>query len=276
MTFHQKLETILQMSRPDEKVAAFHSFYADYRDGKVAFETEFAAKTFDAPSYAKQCRIVPPQDVPHRKNPATKEGKVLLLHAIAHIEYSAIDLALDHAYRFVGLPRAYYDDWLKVADDEIRHFEMIESLLHELNSFYGAIAVHNGLFDAGRKTETFLERMAIIPRFFEANGLDATPQILKRLKPIRGDAMIERIVEALHVIMHEEIDHVLKGDRWFAYACEMEGVDPSIYFDIVDRLYPNSFPRQKYLNVEARKEAGFSCQELEKMSGTKICDEKEQ
>ena len=271
MQFHATLKQILQTAEPAEKIKAFRAFYAAYRRGETTFEDGFAPVTFEKPSYAAFCEIVSPLDVPRRKKPTTAEGQILFLHAIAHIEYSAIDLALDHAYRFAGRPKAFYDDWLGVADDECRHFEMLNALLEELGGRYGDLPVHDGLFEAGQRTQTLLERMAVVPRYFEANGLDATPQILKKLEPIKGSAMIERIVEALKVILEEEVDHVRKGDRWFAYACEQEGKDKSVYFEIIERFYPGSYPRQKFLNVDARKEAGFSCSELNRISTDEVC-----
>jgi len=271
MQFHATLEQIILTADPAAKLAAFRTFYAAYRTAEVTFETEYEPVTFERPSYAAFCEVVAPQVVPRRKNPATAEGQRLMLHAIVHIEYSAIDLALDHACRFAGMPRAFYDDWLAVADDECRHFEMLNALLEEAGGRYGDVPVHDGLFDAARRTPTLLERMAVVPRFFEANGLDATPQILQKLSHIRGNAMIERIVAALKVILEEEVDHVRKGDRWFAYACEKAGVEKSVYFEIIARCCPGSYPRQKYLNVEARRAAGFSCSELNRISAEEVC-----
>lgn len=271
MDFFRTLHPILKIQKPAEKIAAFRMFYREYKNSTVIFDRSFEPEYFEVPAYEGYCTVVPPREVPRRKNVARPEGQAVLLHAIAHIEYSAIDLALDHAYRFPGLPKAYYDDWLEVADDEVRHFEMIEALLRELQSGYGAFPVHNGLFEASRQTQTLLERMAVVPRYFEASGLDATPEIIARLKRLPAGGMVDRIIGLLTVIVEEEIDHVLKGDRWFEYACEREGVLKSVYFDIVERFYPGSFPKQKQLNVEGRKEAGFSCSELNRMSQERVC-----
>jgi uncharacterized ferritin-like protein (DUF455 family) len=271
MDFFRTLHPILTIQKPSEKIDAFRSFYVEYKNSTVIFDRSFTPEYFDKPAYEGYCTIVPPKQVPRRKNVALPEGQSVLLHAIAHIEYSAIDLALDHAYRFPGLPKQYYDDWLEVADDEVRHFEMIHSLLDELQSGYGDFPVHNGLFEASRQTQTLLERMAVVPRYFEASGLDATPEIIARLKRLPADAMVEKIIALLNVIVEEEVDHVLKGDRWFEYACEQDGVEKSVYFDIIERFYPGSFPKQKSLNVEGRREAGFSCSELNRMSIDKVC-----
>ena len=275
MNFFATLETILQAPTPTEKIGGFNTFYDAYKKGECTFETEYAPVVFEKPAYASFAIVVPPQEVPKRKSLADREGQLFLLHAIAHIEYSAIDLALDAAYRFSGLPQAYYDDWLEVADDEVRHYLMIEELLHELGGKYGDIPVHDALFEASMRTLTFLDRMAVVPRFLEANGLDATPEIVDKLKKLpkrrEDQEMIDKLIALLGVIVDEEVDHVLKGDKWFAYACELEGVEKSVYFEIVERYYPNSFPRKKYLNIDARKEAGFSCSELNTIASDRIC-----
>lgn len=272
MNFFQTLETILETSAPSKKIDAFQTFYTAYQNSDAVFEKDFTPKEFSTPSYDVICKVVSPQVVPKRKNITTSEGKIILLHAVAHIEYSAIDLALDAAYRFQGLPKDYYDDWLRVADDEIRHFQMLESLLLDLESHYGAVEVHNALFEASQRTaHSFLDRMAVVPRYLEANGLDATPQILKKLERLPQDDILKGIINALQVILEEEVDHVLKGDRWFEYACHKEGVDKSIYFEIIDRYYPQTFEKKRELNRSARLEAGFTCKELETIVSRKVC-----
>jgi len=271
MNFYKELELILEIKSPKEKIKRFKNFYTKYKAGEISFEEQYMPKEFLEPSYSVTCKVVPPQDVPKRSNLTKKEGQINLLHAIAHIEYSAIDLALDGAYRFGGLPKTYYDDWLAVADDEIRHFLFLEALLHELNAEYGDIEVHNALFEASQRTKTLLERMAVVPRYLEANGLDATPMILKKLQKLPTDAMLEKIIQALHVILEEEIDHVKKGDIWFNYACDMAGVTNDIYFDIIEKYYPQGFLRPKNLNLQARIDAGFSCKELNFMAKKNLC-----
>ncbi len=271
MDFYKTLELILEEKEVQKKFAHFSEFYRAFENKELEFEENFTPKKFTKPSYADICTTVPPQQVPKRSNLTQKEGQINLLHAVAHIEYSAIDLALDAAYRFQGLPREYYADWLEVADDEIRHFKMLETLLRELGSYYGAVSVHDALFEASQKTQTLLERMAVVPRYLEANGLDATPMILKKLKKLPKSEMIENIISNLEIILDEEIDHVKKGDVWFKYACEREGADESIYFEIIAKYYPRGFLRPNDLNLEARKEAGFSCSELKVMAKREVC-----
>ncbi len=271
MDFYKELEQILELQTPSEKLEKFRNFYQQFQEQQINFSTEDKAKIFTEPSYKGFCKVVVPQKVPRRSNLTTKEGQINLLHAVAHIEYSAIDLALDAAYRFRGLPREYYEDWLEVADDELRHFEMLEILLNELGSAYGEIEVHNSLFEASFKTQTLIERMAVVPRYLEANGLDATPMILEKLKNYPQSEMLDKIKSALNIILHEEISHVKKGDVWFSYACDLEKQERSIFFDIIQKYYPRSFLRPDDLNIEARKEAGFSCNELKRMANKEVC-----
>ncbi len=180
-------------------------------------------------------------------------------------------MALDSAYRFSGLPKAYYDDWLAVADDEIRHFLMLEKLLQDLDSTYGSVIVHDALYEAGQKTIDLVERMAVVPRYLEANGLDATPMILKKLKKLPGSEGVQKIIDVLTIILDEEVDHVKKGDVWFSYVCEKKGFSTDIFFDIISKYYPRSFLRPNDLNIEARKKAGFSCKELKFMAKKEVC-----
>ena len=271
MQFYKELELILETKNPTTKIARFSTFYKTYLSDKAEFELAYEAKEFSEPSYSSVCTIVPPQDVPKRSNLTTKEGQINLLHAIAHIEYSAIDLALDAAYRFVGLPKKYYTDWLEVADDEIRHFLMLEELLHELGANYGDIEVHNALFEASQRTQTLTERMAVVPRYLEANGLDATPMILTKLQKLPKNEMLQKVIKNLNIILEEEIDHVKKGDVWFNYSCEKDGVSNEVYFEIIGKYYPQGFLRPKNLNTDARKEAGFSCKELNFMAKKEVC-----
>lgn len=271
MNFYKELELILEEKTVKSKVSRFEKFYMAYKSGDVEFETTYKPLEFINPSYVDFCKVIQPQDVPKRKNLTSVNGQINLIHAIAHIEYSAIDLALDGAYRFVGLPKKYYDDWLEVADDEIRHFLMLEVLLKELGAEYGDVAVHNALFEASQRTQTLVERMAVVPRYLEANGLDATPMILTKLKKLPKNEMVTKIIDALSIILDEEIDHVKKGDVWFSYACEREDISTDIYFDIIEKYYPQGFLRPKNLNIEARKEAGFSCSELKHMAKREVC-----
>ncbi|MEA2046879.1 MAG: ferritin-like domain-containing protein [Campylobacterota bacterium] len=238
---------------------------------EVSQENSFTPLLFSQPSYANRCTIVEPKALPKRKDFDTPEGLATLVHSIAHIEFSAIDLALDAVYRYPHMPQAYKLDWLEVASDEIRHFKMLDVLLGELGFAYGDFPVHSGLFDAGNNTaENILDRMAIVPRYFEASGLDVSPQIIKKLDNKRNIPSVAKLIEALNIIYVEEIDHVEKGNRWFKSLCEEKGEEERIYFEILER-YDLLSKHRPYVNVEARKEAGFSCSEMKKL-GAKACE----
>ena len=237
---------------------------------QVSCEVDFKPRIFERPSYASKCHIVDPRELPARKDFDSKEGLGTLVHAIAHIEYSAIDLALDAVYRFPEMTMEYKVDWLVVAEDEIRHFKMLKELLDDLGYKYGDFPVHCGLFDAAEHTaDSVLDRMAIIPRYYEASGLDVNPQIVKRLDNKRKNPLVKKLIDALSIIYDEEIDHVHKGDKWFKYLCQKDGLEESVYFEILER-YKLLTKHRPHINVDGRKEAGFTCEEIKKL-GAKEC-----
>jgi uncharacterized ferritin-like protein (DUF455 family) len=261
------IESILEINSPMEKCSAFDKFYSEYLVGNFEINHSSTPKSWDYPSYQKMLDIVLPSKVKSRRKLNTIEGQASLLHSIVHIEYSAIDLALDHSYRFRDMPKEYYSDWLEVANEEVRHFRMLLSLLEESGFSYGDFPVHDNLFLASKKTEDSLaSRMGVVPRFLEASGLDSNPVIMEKLKSI-NTPFTRKIVEALEVILEEEIDHVRKGDRWFNYACEIEDFDRECYFSIVKQVYPTAFEKGKVINREARQNAGFLSEELDVFSG---------
>ena len=262
MRFFDKIWEILECGDKELKFDKFKRFYAEYKAGKFDAQIEEGGK-FDEikplkrPSYAVFCEVVAMREIGGKKQADKQKA---FLHSIAHIEYSAVDIALDAAYRFRALPKAYYDDWLEVAEDEIRHFKMIEDHMAKFDVKYGNFTVHDGLFIALQNTSaSLLERMAVLPRYMEANGLDANAFMLKKLEAEREkDEKKARLCEILQVILDEEISHVSKGDRWFKFACEKEGVSPEIYAQIVQKIYPKAFLQSRELNVSARLKSGFS------------------
>ena len=266
MDFYNYLEKIITCDNIAQKEQMFNDLYQNL--DKFSFNSITTPKIFEKPSYASFCNIVPPAKVPKRRGFETNEKKALLLHAIVHIEYSAIDLALDACYRFRNLPKEFYMDWLEVAEDEFRHFHLINSLLEKTGYKYGDFPVHASLFEASQKTQDLLSRMAIIPRWYEANGLDANEKIIKRLKKY-NEPFAKKIIDALHIILKEEIPHVKKGDKWFKWKCERLGLEPiETYFKIVDNFFKDW--KKKDLNVAARLKAGFTCKELNLLSKEKI------
>ena len=272
MHYFNTLEAILLAQKPQEKFEQFTSFYKAFKNSEIEFEKDYTPVVLQSPSYEHFLTIVSPSQIKKRKYFDTIEGKAILLHTVAHIEYSAIDLALDAALRFQGLPKVYYADWLEVAEDEIRHFKMIEKLLNELGYKYGDFEVHSNLFEAMQKTPNLLERMAIVPRYLEANGLDQNPKIMEKLKS-NPDEVNNKVLDILEIILEEEIDHVTKGDRWFRYACEKESVEvETTYRELLEKFYPGSTQKKLDLNFEARKKAGFSCDELKVLANKKECE----
>lgn len=272
MYYFKTLETILFEENPQKKFDTFTYFYTQFLNNETVFEKEYLPLGLEKPSYDSFLKIVLPKEVKQRKYFDTVEGKAKLLHTICHIEYCAVDLALDAAYRFMNLPFEYYADWLEVAEDEIRHFKMCEKLLHRLGYQYGDFEVHTNLFEAMKKTTTLLSRMAIVPRYLEANGLDQNPKIMEKLKS-NPDETNYTILEALNTILEEEITHVQKGDRWFKYACKEEQIEPEqTYLKLLEEFYPGSTQKKQSLNFEARKKAGFSCDELKRLANSKSCE----
>lgn len=201
--------------------------------------------------------LVPPREVPYRK-PHTAEGRARLLHAIVHIEFSAINLALDHAARFTEMPKAYYDDWIQVADEEAYHFTILRDRLQTLGYDYGDFPAHAGLWEMAEKTQhDILARMALVPRLLEARGLDATPPIQRRL--IEHDD--EASARVLDIILRDEIGHVGLGDRWFKHLCKARGLEPESTYRQLLTEFKAPWP-QAPMNENARLQAGFSPAEL--------------
>lgn len=255
MNFFEEIWGCLNESSISSKTVKLRAIEANFNS--ISFESIVKPRRLQTPSYDSFCKVYEIADFPRVKN---TDKNAVFLHAIAHIEYSAIDIALDACYRFRGLPLRYYSDWIEVANDEIRHFSKINEQLEKTGIKYGDLPVHNGLFVALQKTQhSLLDRMALLPRHMEASGLDANTNILSKIdesSPLRP---------LLELIRDEEISHVAKGDKWFKYACEQEGVEPSCWLEIVRKYYPKAFENPKPIDKERRLQAGFSQDELDKI-----------
>ena len=202
-------------------------------------------------------KLVPPAQVPQRKL-GTTEGRAALIHAISHIEFNAINLALDAAYRFVGLPSEYYAEWVRIAGEEALHFSLLVKRLNNLGFAYGDFDAHNGLWQMALDTaHDPLVRMALVPRVLEARGLDVTPDITRRLEGV-GDHEAVRI---LGVIARDEVTHVEAGSRWFNYLCAQRRYKPESCFQWLVGRYMKQLPKGPFYR-EARLAAGFSEDEL--------------
>ena len=202
--------------------------------------------------------LVPPVDVPRRKL-ATPAGRAALLHALAHIEFNAINLALDVIWRFAGMPQAFYVDWMKVAREEAHHFDMLNRHLASLGAAYGDFPAHDGLWQmAARTNDDLLARLALVPRTLEARGLDVSPAIRDKLAQA-GDAQAAAILD---IILRDEIGHVSVGNYWFKWLCAKENRLPVPAFRELSLRY--DAPRLKGpFNIPARRQAGFDDEEIE-------------
>lgn len=204
--------------------------------------------------------LVAPLEV-KRRAMNTAEGRAALIHALTHIEFTAINLALDAIWRFSGLPDAYYADWLKVADEEALHFSLLESHLQSLGYSYGRFPAHNSLWEMAEKTQhDVLARMAMVPVTMEARGLDATPQLRAKLAQV-GDLEAAAILD---VILRDEIGHVAVGNNWYRYLCRGRGLDPQETYARLAAEHAAPAMRGPY-NIDARRAAGFSEPELARL-----------
>ena len=209
------------------------------------------------PGHPARPALVSPLEV-KRRAMNTPEGRAAMIHALVHIEFNAINLALDALWRFADMPRAYYADWLKVADEEALHFTLLANHLKTQGYAYGDFSAHNGLWDMAVKTQhDVLARMALLPRTMEARGLDVTPGTRAKLVQA-GDSEIGPILD---IVMRDEIGHVAIGNHWFNYMCEQRGLEPEAAYASMLVEY-NAVPRRGPFNLEARRAAGFSEQEL--------------
>lgn len=224
----------------------------------------------EVPGRPLQPTLVPPQRVPRRR-PGSPAGRAALIHAIAHIEFNAINLALDAVARFAGMPVDFYRDWARVAAEEARHFALLTTHLATLGHAYGDFVAHDGLWEAARKTrDDVLARMALVPRILEARGLDVTPAMQHRLRAAGDDAA----AGILEIILQDEIGHVAVGNRWFLWLCAARGVASDATFTGLCSDYGQALPRPPF-NVAARLAGGFSAVELadwERGDGSRIVE----
>ena len=242
---------------PAQKCVLAQSLYQAWLDGHVDIDEHVPLEPITEPGRPEKPILVPPLEVPRRKM-TTLAGRAALLHAIAHIEFNAINLALDAAYRFRGMPRDFYGDWLQVAAEEALHFSLVRGHLQCLGYAYGDFPAHNGLWQMALKTaHDPLVRMALVPRVLEARGLDAQPAIADKFKSVND----ERAVEILGVIERDEIGHVAIGSRWYLYLCHQRGLAPLETFRALLKEY-DAPPLKPPFNFSGRKAGGFSEEEL--------------
>jgi uncharacterized ferritin-like protein (DUF455 family) len=245
--------TVLLTADARAKAAAARAMAAAWGAGAV--EHDFDVAMPDAPARPARPELLPPNRMPKRGKAGSERSRFALLHALAHIELNAIDLAWDMAGRFgAGLPRAFVDDWVSVGDDEARHFLMLDERLGELGGGYGDLPAHDGLWQAAAATAHDLPaRLAVVPQVLEARGLDVTPAMITRLRAA-GD---ERSAGILETIYRDEITHVAAGNRWFRWACDSNGSSPAEAFKTLVSTYFRGELKPPFNDI-ARSEAGLT------------------
>ena len=250
------------LSEPDleQKLARVSAIQAQAATLSIASETRLTEPPA-LPGRPARPPLIDPAQVPQR-SVHTPEGRAALIHAICHIEFNAINLALDAVWRFADMPEDFYRDWLRVAIEEAHHFSLLhDHLRKQFGHAYGDFPAHDGLWVMCEKTkDDITARMALVPRTLEARGLDATPLIQRKLRQVATpDALAA--CDILDTILRDEIGHVAIGNRWYGWLCARQGLEPVAHYRALVRQY--GAPRLKGpFNTAARRQAGFSDAEL--------------
>jgi uncharacterized ferritin-like protein (DUF455 family) len=243
---------------PAAKAAKVAAMAQAHRAGDLAVDNSAVLRASAAiPGRPARPELVPPRQV-GRRSMATVEGRAMLIHALAHIEFNATNLALDALWRFADMPVEYYTDWLRVSKEEAIHFSLLSAHLQALGYQYGDFAAHDSLWEMVEKTcGDAMARMALVPRTLEARGLDAIPPLRAKLAQA-GDLAAATILD---LILEEEIGHVEIGNRWYRYLCDQRGLEPGATYAELALLYRAPVPKGPF-NLEARRLAGFTETEL--------------
>ncbi|MFI3218672.1 MAG: ferritin-like domain-containing protein [Methylococcales bacterium] len=243
----------------DEKLALTHHAWQLLANKTLSFSEDVPVLEITTVSFPDKPVLLAPRAMPKRKL-TTPEGIVAFFHAIAHVEFMAIYLAWDIVYRFRGMPEAFYQDWLRVADEEAQHFELIRSHLQAMGCNYGDLPAHGGLWDHARETaHDLLARLALIPRCMEARGLDVTPALIEKFNSVGDEASVALLTR----ILTDEVGHVERGSYWFKTVCEQQGFEPEAkYQQLITQYYVGGKPKGPF-NREMRIIAGFSNAELD-------------
>jgi uncharacterized ferritin-like protein (DUF455 family) len=244
---------------PQEKVAFTQNLYAQAATLSIAKGALTPSRII--PGRPTQPMLMTHLNIPKR-SPYTPDGLAALVHAVCHIEFNAINLALDAIWRFADMPRDYYLDWLRIASEEATHFDLLSTQLRAMGSHYGAFAAHNGLWDMTEKTaDNITARMALVPRTLEARGLDATPPMQEKLRKVGSPEAI-KLVAILEIILRDEIGHVAIGNRWYHWLCQRDGLEPVAYFRHLIAHYKAPQIKPPF-NEAARRQAGFTDAEMQ-------------
>jgi len=255
-----QLESAILERDPERKCQLASELYQACRQGQLKPRPESEILPFDDPGQPPRPLLVDPREL-QRRSSASAEGRIRLLHAFAHIEFNAINIALDVVYRFRHMPHQFELDWLRVASEEARHFRLLRDELELRGSFYGAFPAHRGLWDMVCKTRhDLLHRLALVPRVMEARGLDVTPGLISRFEQA-GD---HRAVEILEIIYRDEIGHVRIGNDWYRRQCAHQGLDPGPTFVELVQVYMPGKLRGPF-NRPGRLAAGFLAEEIDSL-----------
>lgn len=248
----------LANSDPSRKSVGVASLNQAWLAGQLALNTSAQLEApANVPGRPEAPKLVSPIEV-GKRSMRTPEGRAALVHALAHIEFNAINLALDAVWRFADMPEQYYADWLKVAAEEAYHFNLLDGYLRNMGYQYGDFSAHNSLWEMAERTQgDVLARIALVPRTMEARGLDASPPLRHKFLQI-GDTAAADILE---IILRDEIGHVAIGNHWFNWLCAQRGLEPIASYESLAKQYSAPAMR-KPLNMEARRKAGFTEEEL--------------
>jgi uncharacterized ferritin-like protein (DUF455 family) len=257
LSLFQCVRDCIDAADVEEKLRLTRRCARAWREGRLATNDTAEPDPIDQPGRPARPPLVQPSEVRPRKL-TSRQGRAAFIHALAHIEFNAVNLAWDAVYRFRGMPDEFYADWIRVADDEARHFSLLSARLTALGQAYGDFPAHDGLWHVARETaHDALVRMAVVPRVLEARGLDVTPSMIERLLQA-GDAESAVVLER---ILEDEIGHVEAGTRWFNYLCRERGLDPVAAFRRLVSEYAAGRIRKPF-NLAARQQAGFTPGEL--------------
>lgn len=261
----QRTAECLDACDPVRKVQLTQGLYQDWCRQALPINSDVVIEPIADVGRPQKPELVAPKYLAKRSI-QTQEGRVILCHALAHIEFNAINLALDAVYRFPHMPQQYYADWLKVASEEAYHFSLLQSYLDNHGATYGDYAAHNGLWEMAQLTaHDVMVRMALVPRVLEARGLDVTPGILKKLQQTKDEAFISH----LNIIYRDEVTHVAIGSHWFKYLCEQRQLNARETFKQLIQEYMNGSLRGPFDEV-ARLQAGFSAEEIADLNALEL------
>jgi len=250
----------LMLENIDEKLTQTRQLYADWQGNKLLRSETTPPIRIEVPGRPDKPALIEPTQLKQRKL-GSELGRATLIHAICHIEFNAINLALDAVYRFRDMPDDYYADWLKVAKEEAYHFSLLRTRLQKMGYQYGDFPAHNGLWEMVLRTDhDVLVRMALVPRVLEARGLDVTPPMMAKLEKAGDDES----VSILKIILRDEIGHVAIGSHWFKYCCNKKQMNPEQTFRDLLSEYMGGGLRGPFHN-EARLQAGFTQQEIDEL-----------